>query len=60
MAPILMSFLQPQQLLIQLEDWEGNTTSIAVNNFIIGTEFFKSEKGSGRDDSYFPEFLGLE
>ena len=29
-------------MLIELEDWDGNTTQVAVNNFIIGTEFYKS------------------
>ena len=24
-----------------MEDWFGNKTEIVVNNFIIGTEFFK-------------------
>ena len=32
---------KPQQLLVQLEDWDGNTTRLVVNNFIIGTEFYK-------------------
>ena len=36
-----MKFPQPQQLLIEMEDWFGNKTEIAVNNFIIGTEFYK-------------------
>merc|ERR1712215_276036 len=31
-----ITLTKPQQLLIQLEDWEGNKTEIAVNNFIIG------------------------
>jgi len=30
-----------QQLLISLEDFDGNKTEVVVNNFIIGTEKFK-------------------
>jgi len=30
-----------QQLLITLEDFDGNTTEVIVNNFITGTENFK-------------------
>ena len=39
---VILCFSQPQQLLIEMEDWDGNTTQVAVNNFIIGTEFYKS------------------
>lgn len=36
-------------MLIELEDWDGNTTSVAVNNFIIGTEFYKSVRSLRAD-----------
>ena len=47
-------------MLIELEDWEGNTTSVAVNNFIIGTEFFKSVNTGSKDNFYFRQISGLE
>lgn len=36
-----MTLSKAQQLLITLEDWDGNSTEVLVNNFIIGTEAFK-------------------
>ena len=47
-----ITLTKPQQLLIELEDWDGNKTQVAVNNFIIGTEFYKSEKDERSNDFY--------
>jgi len=48
---------KPQQLLIEMEDWDGNRTEIAVNNFIIGTEFFKFRIIYASIDGEFGESL---
>jgi len=47
----------PQQLLIEMEDWFGNKTEIVVNNFIIGTEFFKFRIIYASIDGEFGESL---
>eukprot|EP00091_Calanus_sinicus_P015916 TRINITY_DN3497_c0_g1_i2.p1 TRINITY_DN3497_c0_g1~~TRINITY_DN3497_c0_g1_i2.p1 ORF type:complete len:314 (-),score=60.02 TRINITY_DN3497_c0_g1_i2:322-1230(-) len=47
----------PQQLLIEMEDWFGNKTEIVVNNFIIGTEFYKFRIIYASVDGEFGESL---
>jgi len=47
----------PQQLLIEMEDWFGNKTEIVVNNFIIGTEFYKFRIIYASIDGEFGESL---
>jgi len=47
----------PQQLLIEMEDWFGNTTQIVVNNFIVGTEFYKFRIIYASVDGEFGESL---
>jgi len=52
-----ITLTKPQQLLIELEDWDGNTTQVAVNNFIIGTEFYKFRIIYAKIDGEFGESL---
>ena len=52
-----ITLTKPQQLLIELEDWDGNKTQVAVNNFIIGTEFYKFRIIYGGIDGEFGESL---
>lgn len=52
-----ITLTKPQQLLIELEDWDGNKTQVAVNNFIIGTEFYKFRIIYGSIDGEFGESL---
>jgi len=52
-----ITLTQPQQLLIDMEDWDGNTTQVAVNNFIIGTEFYKFRIIYASVDGEFGESL---
>lgn len=52
-----LTLSSPQQLLIVMEDWDGNRTEIAVNNFIIGTEFFKFRIIYASIDGEFGESL---